>query len=79
MTLMRLSTINKAAVKEGLGLELVKGNGYFYVAGPGTEHLDSASIYVYRLADQDQESWLKDMRSFAKEIKEYSDRADPRA
>lgn len=71
---MRLSSINKAAAAEGIGLELVKGEGYFYVVGPGTEHLDSASIYVYRLSEQNQEAWLKDMRSFAKEIKDYLDR-----
>lgn len=71
---MRLSTINKAAAAEGLNLELVKGNGYFYVVGPGVEHLDTASICVYRLADQTQDAWLRDMRNFAKEIKEYLDR-----
>lgn len=67
---MQLRTVNKAIAAEGINLELVAGEGYFYVVGPGTESLDSASIYVYRLNDQPLEDWLRDVRGFAQEIKE---------
>lgn len=67
---MWLKTVNKAIAAEGINLELVAGEGYFYVVGPGTESLDNASIYVYRLNDQPLEIWLRDVRNFAKEIKE---------
>lgn len=67
---MWLKTVNKAIAAEGINLELVAGEGYFYVVGPGTESLDNASIYIYRLNDQPLEIWLRDVRNFAREIKE---------
>jgi len=67
---MWLKTVNKAITAEGINLELVAGEGYFYVVGPGAESLSTASIYIYRLNDQPLESWLMDVRAFAREIKE---------
>lgn len=67
---MWIKTVNKALAAEGINLELVAGDGYFYVVGPGTESLSSASIYIYRLNDQPLEAWLRDVRNFAQEIKE---------
>lgn len=67
---MWIKTVNKAIAAEGINLELVAGDGYFYVVGPGAESLDTASIYIYRLNDQSLDAWLMDVRAFAKEIKE---------
>lgn len=67
---MWLKTVNKAIADEGMKLELVAGDGYFYVTGPGCESLNNASVYIYRLNDQPLEAWLNDVRGFAKEIKE---------
>lgn len=69
--MLRLSTVNKAIKAENIDLELVAGEGYFYVVGPKTEHLANASVYVYRLNDQDLASWMEDIRGFAKEIEKY--------
>lgn len=67
---MWIKTVNKAIAAEGINLELVAGEGYFYVVGPGAESLSNASVMVYRLNDQPLEAWLRDVRNFAQEIKE---------
>lgn len=67
---MWIKTVNKAIAAEGINLELVAGEGCFYVVGPGCESLANASIYIYRLNDQPLEAWMQDVRNFAQEIKE---------
>ncbi len=67
---MRLSTVNKAIASEGLNLELVAGDGYFYFVGPGCESVNSASVYCYRLNHQGLDGWMCDARSVAREISE---------
>lgn len=70
---INIKTVNKKLKEEGMSIELIKGEGYFYFfpipeaseeyhnAVVGLEH---TSVYVYKLNDQTLEQWLCD----AKEI-----------
>lgn len=65
---MQLRTINKALEAKHPGLELVKGEGYFYFAGAGTEMCKSASVYVPRLNDLTFEQWMSEADAKVAEI-----------
>lgn len=65
---LRLATVNRALAARGIALELVQGEGYFYVVGEGVEELRSTSIYCYRLNDQPLDRWIEDCAGFADEI-----------
>lgn len=73
--MLQLRAVNRALAARGIALELVKGEGYFYVVGDGVECLHSASIYVYRLNDMTLERWVEAVATFAEEIAEYQPRA----
>jgi hypothetical protein len=65
---LQLRSVNKAIAKTGL--ELVKGNGYFYFIGEGTESLYSASVMVCSLNEMSLERWVEEANGKAKEIAE---------
>jgi hypothetical protein len=73
---MRLSTLNKTIAAEGINLELVAGNGYFYFVGPGSENLYTASVMVYRLNNLTLEQWMAEARDMARQIREYEEDRD---
>ena len=55
----RLSTINRLIRKHiSPEWELVRGDGYFYFIGPGTEYLYTASVYVPYLYQLPVDVWL---------------------
>lgn len=56
---MQLRTINKALSAKYPGLELVKGEGYFYFAGAGVEMISQETgVYVYKLNDLTLDHWI---------------------
>lgn len=60
-----LAQINKALNIKYPNLELVKGKGYFYLIAKNDEgtnqllHLDSTSIYSYRLSNLSVDQWVR--------------------
>lgn len=44
-------------IAQPLGVELVKGPGYFYLVGDHLTGEESTSIYVYRISDLSFEQW----------------------
>lgn len=73
---MWIKTVNKAITAEGMNLELVAGDGYFYFVGPGTENLSTASVMVYRLNDLSLDQWMTEAREVARLITNYEDERD---
>ncbi len=66
--MLQLRTVNKALRAEGINLELVAGEGYFYFIGEGAEHAKQTSVMVYRLNDLSLEQWLVEARALQAEI-----------
>jgi hypothetical protein len=75
---MWIKTVNKAITAEGMNLELVAGDGYFYFVGPGTENLSTASVMVYRLNELSLDQWMTEAREVARLITNYEDERDGR-
>lgn len=58
-----LRTINSLIGSNAIGLELVKGDGYFYfVPRDPNVFIDSGSVMVYRLNDISAARWLDEAR-----------------
>ena len=62
MTKATFKKVNAALKDAGLDVELVKGEGYFYFAGEGTDGWASTGVYVYRLTDLTVEEWMEEAR-----------------
>jgi hypothetical protein len=63
---LTLKTVNKAIAAEGLGVMLVKGEGYFYWLDANNEALINAeSVMVYALNHVDLAFWLREAREAA--------------
>jgi len=73
---MWIKTVNKAIAAEGINLELVAGDGYFYFVGPGSENLSTASVMVYRLNELSLDQWMTEAREVARLITNYEDERD---
>lgn len=54
----RISQVNAALKKAGLDAEIVKGNGYFYFSGPGTEKWYTASVMVNSVSQLTLDQWV---------------------
>ncbi|ARK07526.1 hypothetical protein LAV_00151 [Sphingobium phage Lacusarx] len=77
--MMQLRTVNKALGAKYPGLELVKGEGYYYFAGAGTEVCKETGVYgAYRLNDLTLDQWLSEaddrMKEVAESVKRQRDR-----
>ena len=71
MTRLTIKTVNKAIAAEGIALELVAGEGYFYFIGDGINHaFNNSSVYTYRLNYQTLDQWIADANRCAEEIAE---------
>jgi hypothetical protein len=57
---MTLAQINRAlTARLGPGIELVRGKGYFYFAGPLTDRWPEAGVYgLTRLSEMPVEKWV---------------------
>lgn len=60
-----LNKVTEAIRRLGNEDELVKGNGYFYFAGPTAAGFYSQSVYVYRLNDLTLDQWVEEYKSKA--------------
>lgn len=67
----QLKTVNKAIAK--LGLELVKGEGYFYFDGEDDRlfALKTTSVYVPRVSDLTLAQWIEEAEDVARQIEAY--------
>jgi hypothetical protein len=57
--MLTLKQINKELSIRHPGYELVRGKGYFYIEGPGTESWYSTMIYVYRVNHLPLHYWIE--------------------
>lgn len=59
--------VNNYFKQHGLGqYKIVRGKGYFYFDGPGTETWHSSSVYVYNINQLSLEQWLNALRDMIK-------------
>lgn len=73
---MQLRTVNKALNAKYPGLELVKGEGYFYFAGAGTEVCCETGVYgVYRLNDFSLDRWIEEADARMAEVAQHAETA----
>jgi hypothetical protein len=56
-------TLKKVTKALPTGFELVKGEGYYYFAGPSTEGWHTTMVCVYRLNDLTLAQWLSEFES----------------
>jgi len=55
-----------------MGVELVKGEGYFYFVGAPVEKLPSTSIMVFRLNQLTSDQWVETAEKMIAKQKEQS-------
>lgn len=60
---MNIKTVNKAIQKHFPKVKLVKGNGYYYIIGEGTETLPRTGIYVYALNRISIDAWVNEVKN----------------
>ncbi|MEQ6332926.1 hypothetical protein [Sphingobium sp. MK2] len=70
---MKLSFVNKAIAHKHPGLELVKGDKYFYFAGAGTEVCKQTMVMVPRLNDLTLENWIAEADAVAAEVRAFDE------
>lgn len=68
---MKLSFVNKAIAHKHPGLELVKGDEYFYFVGAGTEVCKQTMVMVPRLNDLTLEKWIAEADAVAAEVRTF--------
>lgn len=59
---MKLLTINREITKQGIALELVKGNDYFYFVGEDLDTRESSMVMVPRINDLSLYEWINEAR-----------------
>lgn len=66
-----IKSINKVFQEDNLPIELVKGEGYFYLIYDDVENniYETVSIYTVRLGDMTKDRWIEEGRTFATETK----------
>lgn len=66
-----IKSINKVFQEDSLPIELVKGEGYFYLIYDDVENniYETQSIYTVRLSDMTKDRWVEEGRTFATETK----------
>ena len=62
---LTINAVTKAIRALGNEDELVRGNGYFYFAGPTAAGFYSQSVYVYRLTDLTLDQWVEAYKDLA--------------
>jgi hypothetical protein len=68
---LRISSVNKAIAH--LGVELVKGEGYFYFVTSDGVPVDGKSVYVYRLNHLPIDRWISAAEEAAASVREEKD------
>lgn len=64
-------TLKKVSKALPAGFELVKGEGYYYFAGPGTEGWHTTMVCVFRLNHMTLEQWLSEFESLSTNRKNH--------
>lgn len=67
---MILTKFNKILEKDNARLELVKGEGYFYWVGVGTEYLYDASVPVCHFYHLSAEQWMGEYKRLMEKLVE---------
>ena len=62
MKKFNIRSVNRALAEAGILGELVRGEGYFYFAGPSFFYSSGTSVYVYSVNDQTLEQWVAHAR-----------------
>lgn len=65
---MGLKKFNEKLAKRNFGLELVRGKGFHYWTGPGSELLQTSSVMVPYFYQLSEETWMKLAEQTASEI-----------
>jgi hypothetical protein len=58
-----LKQVNKRLMELSINLELVRGNGYFYVVGKDSELMYNTSIMVRKISSLTVDQWIFDIKS----------------
>jgi len=58
--MINLSTVNRALAQ--YNVQLVRGKGYFYFDGPGTERWAATAVYVNSLNQLSLEQWIDEYK-----------------
>jgi hypothetical protein len=58
-----LKQVNKRLKELSIDLELVRGNGYFYVVGKDSESMYNTSIMVRKISSLTVDQWIFDIKS----------------
>jgi len=61
-----LKQLNERIAKKYPGVELIKGQGYFYLAGEGIVGLKSTGIYVKYFSDLSTQRWMWEIDNLMK-------------
>lgn len=70
---LTLKTINKHLMAHGYPEELVKGRGYFYFVGPGTDRWYTASVMVNRLNQLTLDQWVAELNALRSRNSQHCD------
>lgn len=62
--MLTLRKVNKELAP--FGVELVKGDGYFYFEGEVVDNKSYTSVYVFRLNQLTLEQWLEEFQNILK-------------
>ena len=61
--MLTLRTVNRELQKTVPDFDLIRGEGYFYVCGPGCESWESTMIYTYRVNNLTLKQWIESCES----------------
>ena len=63
-------------IAKPLGVELVKGEGYFYLCGELMGYASTSGIYVYKVNDLSFEQWKDSIEEIVAEAKTTMERGE---
>lgn len=69
MERLTLAKVNRALKAAGFNVKVVRGRGYHYVVGAGTEGWPSTSILAFRVSHLSLPEWISAVRA----LKEAAD------
>jgi hypothetical protein len=72
---LTLADVNNELARMGNGHRLVKGKGYFYFDGPGTESWPSTSVMVFSVSHLSLGGWIE---AYEEKLKDGSESEDDR-
>ena len=64
---MSVKTVNKTLLAMGISAELVKGKGYFYIAGEDVSNISTTMICVSKFSDMTDSQWIEEVKNLLAE------------